>query len=225
MNLGMTAVFPRADHLTLWSLWRLLPGYLLLVLLPAVTLLFPKLRAPAMPNTPFRPHWDKKHCDQVQAFVPKSTCRVTYIVRKDPLKALNSGPCFHQSRFKPFKITQLHHQPVSEAAAVSCGPTAFRPLFFQTASWLHSPLCSWTYYLMWPKRTWYWTLRRGAASTGKHLSSYTWPISSQGTCLHQSQSYSLRCRPANPYSGRRLRGHRQGWWTQGIGVRNDHQVA
>lgn len=96
MNCGMTARFPRTDHLTLTSLWRQFPGYLLLVLLPAVILLFPKLCTPAMPNTPFQPHWNKKDCDQVQLFVLKSTCSVTCIVRRDPVKAPTvSGFFFH----------------------------------------------------------------------------------------------------------------------------------
>lgn len=120
MNLRTTARFPRPNDLTLTSLWSLFPGYFLLVLLPAVTCLFPKLCAPT-PNTFFQPHWDTKDCDQVQVFVLKSTCKVTCIVRTDPLKARNLALCFHWSRIKPFSITQLDHQPVPEAAALSCG--------------------------------------------------------------------------------------------------------
>lgn len=60
MNLRMTARFPRANYLTLMSLWRLFPGYFLLVLLPAVTCLLPKLCAPIMQNTSFQSHWEKK---------------------------------------------------------------------------------------------------------------------------------------------------------------------
>lgn len=82
VNLEMTARFPRASDLTLTSLWRLFPGYFLLLLLSAVTCLFPKLCAPIMPNTSFQPHWDKKDCDEGQVFVLKSTCTV----RKDPLR-------------------------------------------------------------------------------------------------------------------------------------------
>lgn len=120
MNLRTTARFPRPNDLTLTSLWSLFPGYFLLVLLPAVTCLFPKLCAPT-PNTFFQPHWDTKDCDQVQVFVLKSTCKVTCIVRTDPLTAWNLALCFHWSRIKPFSTTQLDHQPVCEAAVLSCG--------------------------------------------------------------------------------------------------------
>lgn len=68
VNLGMTTTFPRAEHLTLTSLWRLFPSYLLLVFHSIVTLLFPKLCTPAMQNTPSQSHRDKKEWDRVKVF-------------------------------------------------------------------------------------------------------------------------------------------------------------
>lgn len=118
-DLGMTARSPRAKDLTLMSLWRLFPGYLL----PTVTRLFTKLCAPIMPNTSFQPHWDKKDSDQVQVSVLKSTCNVTCNVRRNLLKVWNLGPCLHWSRFKPFTTAQLDHQPLNEAAALSWDPS------------------------------------------------------------------------------------------------------
>lgn len=194
MNLGMTARFPRAYHLTLISFWWL-------------SWLSPD--SPFCRNTPVPKAmctWHYNHFSN-STEITRTLIRsrvVSCVFKRDPLKAQNFGPYFHWSiqvlQSNPFMLSTCFWGccPLSwpfrylpgfwwglEYTDVACSNS---PSFFSS-----SPSCGWMYLPHVTKIQIYWVLRWGAALTGRHPSSYLWPIDSEGTYLQQSGRYSRAC--------------------------------